>query len=256
MIAEEKTKLAAALDVIDDYLGSGYAHDRGAYVFADDPHENAGPPESAVSRESSPLGVLWETHDTREALAADIRICAACPLHKGRERAVPGDGAGEALVLIVGEAPGKTDEEADKPFAGEAGEFLDRMLTPIALSRRTNCFITNQVKCRPPEDGRPPSPEEIVACAPFLKRELALLKPLVILKLERTAPANSGDSGIRRGDFLETSGIPCFATYHPVLVLAEGNLKRPVWEKLKSLSSALTALDRDYAEALRIRGKD
>jgi DNA polymerase len=252
MIAEEKTKLAAALDLIDDYLGSGYAHDRGAYVFTDDPPENT--PESAAFRENSPPeeGSLRETRDTREALAEDIRSCTACPLYKIRDRAVPGDGVNNPLVLIVGDVPGKTDEESGAPFAGEAGEFLDRMLKPIALSRRTNCFLTNRVKCRPP-DGRPPTHEETTACLPFLKRELALLKPLIVLGFETTAAA-PGENGERYADFPETSEMPFFSTYHPAMIHSDERLKRPVWEKLKALSSALTALDRDYAEALRTGG--
>jgi DNA polymerase len=250
MTVEEKTKLAAALDLADDYLGGGYVHERGIYAFTGDLPENAASPGNSSPQAAE---VFRGTLDSREALAADVCGCSACPLHTTRKKAVPGDGASSPLVLIVGDVPGKADEESGKPFSGEEGEFLDLMLKPIILSRRTNCFLTNRVKCRTP-DGRPPAHEEIAACVPFLKRELALLKPLIVLSLETTAAA-SRENGKRRADFLETSGIPCFSTYHPALIQSDKMLKRPVWEKLKTLSSALAGLDRDYAEALRAGGK-
>jgi DNA polymerase len=245
MTAEEKTKIAAALDLAEDYLRDGYIHEREKRVFVDDPPESASPPASRDTLTSHDAG------DSREALAADIRNCTACPLHRTREKAVPGDGAGGPLVLILGDAPGEADEESGKPFAGTAGELLDRMLKPIALSRFTNCFLTNRVKCRPAGGDRIPAGEERAACAPFLKRELALLKPLAVLSLEN----NAGESGERRAGFPENTGIPFFSTCHPGTIQADERLKRPAWEKLKALSAALTGLDRDYAETLRAGGK-
>jgi DNA polymerase len=242
MTVEEKIALAKALDLANDYLGDGYARDRGKYVFAEDP------PESTVSPVNTSLS--RQAMDSLETLKADIRGCTACSLHTTREKAVIGDGVGGPLVLILGDAPGKEDEEAGKPFAGTAGELLDRMLGSIALSRGTNCYLTNRIKCRPPEDGNPPGPEALAACAPFLKRELALLKPLLILMLERTSASGDLSPG-----FPETSGIPCFSTPHPALIQADERLKRPAWEKLKTLSSTLTGLDRDYANALRTAGR-
>ncbi|MDR2741667.1 MAG: uracil-DNA glycosylase [Treponema sp.] len=235
MTVEEKIALASALDMAEDYLWDGYARDRGEYVFAEDPPESA--PVSSCA-------------DSLEALRADICGCAACPLHKTREKAVSGDGAKGPLVLILEDVPGKEDEEAGEPFAGAAGELLDRMLKPIALSRRTNCYLTSRIKCRPPEDGNPPGQEEFAACAPFLKRELALLKPMVILSFERTT-----GSGFPEADFLKTAGIPFFSTHHPASIQYDEGLKRPAWEKLKALSSTLIGLDRDYAQTLKTGGR-
>jgi DNA polymerase len=237
---EEKIALAKALDMTDDYLRDGYARDRGEYVFACDP------PETAVSQAAAPLS----EGDSLEMLTADIRGCTACPLHRTREKAVFGDGAGGPLVLILGDVPEKEDEEAGMPFAGPAGELLDRMLSAIALSRETNCYLTNRVKCRPPADGSLPGPEEFAGCASFLKRELALLKPLVILMFTKTS--GWGENPV---DGLETAGVPFFSTHHPALIQANGQLKRPAWERLKALSSTLSGLDRDYAQALKTTGK-
>jgi DNA polymerase len=254
MTIEEKTALAKALDLADDYLRDGYACDRGEYVFAEDPPESA-----ASSRQAA---------DSLDALKVDIRNCTACPLHAAGavagEKAVAGEGAGGPLVLILGDAPGKEDVEAGRPFAGAAGDLLDRMLGAIALSRGTNCYLTNRVKCRSPErpaeGGTPPGPEALAACAPFLKRELALLKPLVILVFERTpGSGESAESPVLEPSILESaileSSIPCVATHHPASIQADGRLKRPAWEKLKALSSTLTGLDRDYAAALRTAGR-
>ncbi|MDR0376668.1 MAG: uracil-DNA glycosylase [Spirochaetaceae bacterium] len=236
MTAEEKTVLAKALDLAEDYLRDGYARSRGEYVFAEDPPENV-----AVSLPPQPA-------DSLEALKEDIRRCTACPLHTVRGKPLIGDGAGGPLVLILGDAPSKEDEEAGTPFAGPAGELLDRMLGAIALSREANCYLTHRIKCRPPEDGSSHAPEAAslaaAACAPFLKRELALLKPVLILTLESSAGCSPKTP--------ELSGIPCFSTYHPALIRSDERLKRPAWEQLKVLSATLTGLDRDYADALRI----
>jgi DNA polymerase len=243
MTVKEKITLAVALDLAGDYLGDGYVRDRGEYVFTEDPPENAPASPKAAS-------------DSLESLGADIRGCTACPLHKTRKNAVPGKGAGGPLVLILGDVPCKEDEEAGELFAGAAGELLDRMLKPIALSRKTNCYLTSLIKCRPPEDGSLPSAEETAACASFLKRELALLKPLAILGFERTAGAGFPEAeSFEAFSFLKTSGIPFFSTHHPALIQSDEGLKRPAWEILKALGSALTGLDRDYAQNLKTGGR-
>jgi DNA polymerase len=253
MTVEEKIALARALDLAGDYLRDGYVRDRGEYVFAEDPPENAPVPGNGSPQAAGDSVSAATPRKLLETLTEDIRRCTACPLHKTREQAVTGRGAGGPLVLILGDAPGKEDEEAGEPFAGDAGELLDRMLGAIALSRGTNCYLTNRIKCRPPQrtkiiEGNPPAPEETAACAPFLKRELAILKPLIILSFERT-PASSP---LKDGGFQET---PVFSTHHPALIQADSGLKRPAWEKLKALSSTLSGLDRDYADALRTVGR-
>jgi DNA polymerase len=238
MTADEKAKIAAVLDLAGDYLRDAYIREREPREFTDDPPESASPPSR-------------DTGDSREALDAGILNCSACPLSGTRKRAIPGQGAANPLVLILGDAPGEADEEAGKPFAGTAGELLDRMLKPIALSRLTNCFLTNRIKCRPPAEERALPEEETAACASFLKRELALLKPLAVLSLEKNPEKN----GERRAVFPENNETPFFSISHPELIQADERLKRPAWEKLKALSAALASLDRDYAETLRAGGK-
>jgi DNA polymerase len=242
MTAEIKTKVAAALDLADDYLRDGYSQDRGAYVFQETlPGEH-------------PASPTLQPGDSLEILAAEIRDCKACALHRTRKRAVPGDGNPRPLVLILADVPGADDEDAGKPFAGKAGELLDRMLAPIALSRGQNCFLSNRVKCRPPEENA--KDEEITACAPFLKREFALLKPIAVLSFEKGSLANPEKIREKPPGFPKDLELACFSTHHPSLLLEEGDtLKRPVWERLKALSSALTGLDRDYDATLRNKGK-
>jgi uracil-DNA glycosylase family 4 len=261
MTVEAKTRLAAALDLADDYLRGGYSREKGAYVFPEELPAKEAPlirPEPAL-----PPG------DSLEILAAEIRDCKACPLHRTRKQAVPGNGSPRPLVLILGDVPETDDEEAGKPFAGKAGELLDRMLAPIALSRGKNCFLSYRVKCRPLEEKA--KVEEIAACAPFLRRECTLLKPIAVLNFERKLPANPEERNLR--PLWGSAEVPlepppaepasrlvpelaCFSTYHPALLLKDGDtLKRPVWERLKALSSALTGLDRDYDETLRNKGK-
>jgi DNA polymerase len=129
------------------------------------------------------------------------------------------------------------------------------MLAPIGLSRGKNCFLTCRVKCRPPEGV--PKDEEIAACAPILRRELSLLKPLAVLSFERNLSAPPGAAGKKPVDFPGDPELLFFSTYHPALLLeADGALKRPAWENLKARSNGLTGLDRDYAESLKNRGRN
>jgi DNA polymerase len=268
MTAEEKNQLAMTLDLADDYLRDGFRRDRGEYAFTGDlprAETSAGPETAAaetfINRAETPAVSGMSGDDSLEALEAEILNCGACPLHTSRSRAIPGKGAERPLVLIAACAPGPDDEDAGRPFAGAAGDLLDKMLAPIALFRGTNCFLTHRVKCRPPAD-RPPRAEEIAACAPFLRRETALLKPRAILDFGRplSAAPGSAESSAEAEDF---PGIPVFSVHHPALILRDETLKRPAWISLKALGAALEAgpraalsgLDRDHAESLRAAGR-
>ena len=150
------------------------------------------------------------------------------------------------LVLVIGEGPGADEDASGRPFVGKAGQLLDRMLGAVDLSRETNCFIANVVKCRPP-NNRDPLPEEIAACAPFLDRQLALLKPRMILCLGRVAMQSllHTDAGIGRlrGKLTVYKEFSLLGTYHPSALLRDASLKRAAWEDLKVLRDHLTALD-------------
>lgn len=116
-------------------------------------------------------------------IAAEVNVCTACELHKGRTRAVPGEGPVNAEIFFIGEAPGRTEDQTGRPFVGQAGQMLEQWIEKIGLTR-DDTFIGNVVKCRPPAN-RDPRPEEIAACAGYLERQIALIQPKAIATLGR-----------------------------------------------------------------------
>jgi uracil-DNA glycosylase family 4 len=116
-------------------------------------------------------------------IAAEVNHCTACELHKGRTRAVPGEGPLDAEIMFIGEAPGFNEDQQGRPFVGQAGKLLEELLTEIGLTRH-DVWIGNIVKCRPP-NNRDPRPEEIAACAGYLERQIAALEPKLIATLGR-----------------------------------------------------------------------
>lgn len=227
MTADEKRQLLTFLDLTIDYLGSGYRREQGKYHIDDD----------------KPLAPGAEA-DSLAAIAEEVRACRACKLCEGRHHAVPGEGVTAPLVMVIGEGPGADEDSTGRPFVGRAGQLLDKMLAAINLDRNSNCFIANVVKCRPP-NNRDPEVDEITACAPFLQRQLALLKPRAILTVGRvpTQALLGTTEGISRlrGRFFEYQGIPLLPTYHPSALLRDESLKRPAWEDLKQLRAFLNS---------------
>ena len=124
-----------------------------------------------------------ERKQALDEVAAEIAACTRCPLHKQRTRAVPGDGHPNTEVVFVGEGPGYNEDREGRPFVGQAGTLLNELLSQIGW-RRDEVYVTNIVKCRPP-GNRDPEPNEIGACAPFLKRQLEVLDPAVVVTLGR-----------------------------------------------------------------------
>src|SRR3712207_2443033 len=116
-------------------------------------------------------------------IAAEVNRCTACELHKGRTRAVPGEGPANADIMFIGEAPGRNEDQQGRPFVGQAGKLLEELLAEIGLTR-DDVWIGNVVKCRPPQN-RDPRPEEIAACSVYLERQIALLQPKLIATLGR-----------------------------------------------------------------------
>ncbi len=152
-------------------------------------------------------------------------------------------------MLVIGEGPGADEDAQGKPFVGRAGKLLDKMLAAIHLSRDTNCFIGNIVKCRPPQN-RDPLPEETAACGSFLEAQIQLLRPHLILAVGRIAAQYLLDTtdgiGRLRGRFFDYGGIPLMPTYHPSALLRNEQLKRPAWEDLKTFRSRLLELAPGY----------
>ncbi|MCL2557559.1 MAG: uracil-DNA glycosylase [Treponema sp.] len=236
MTANEKTSVARLLDLASAVASGGYMEAPAEYAFADDAETDsfhAGAVDNGIV-------------DSLDQIAADARACAACRLAQGRKNAVPGEGPDRPFVMVIGEGPGADEDASGRPFVGKAGQLLDKMLGAIGLSRQTNCYIANVVKCRPPEN-RNPQPDEIAACAPFLERQARLLRPAFILCAGKVAAGtllrSQAGIGQLRGKITEIDlggfTAPLLATYHPSALLRDENLKRPAWEDLKTLRSAL-----------------
>ena len=170
-----------------------------------------------------------------EELAECVRGCRKCELHRDRTHAVPGEGPADAKLVVVGEGPGKTEDETGRPFVGRAGELLTDILSAIDLPRE-QVFICNVVKCRPP-NNRKPLPTEIESCVPYLYRQLAILRPAVILAMGGTAAEtllNTRQSlGSLRGKVHEFRGIPLVVTYHPAALLRNPHWKKPTWDDVR-----------------------
>jgi len=190
----------------------------------------AGPRPEAVAAASS-----------LELLHACIQDCQACPLGAGRLRLVFGEGHPSARMLFIGEGPGRDEDLQGRPFVGKAGVLLDKMIAAIG-TRRQDVYIANIVKCRPP-DNRTPTPQEAQRCLPYLKRQIELLRPTVIVTLGATPlrellGVQGGITRFRgqwqRLDLL--GGIPVMPTYHPAYVLRQytDDVRRAVWEDLKA----------------------
>ncbi len=177
-------------------------------------------------------------------LEAAILRCGKCPLAKTRTLAVPGEGSAHAVLMFIGEGPGHDEDLQGRPFVGRAGQLLTRIIDAMGFSRE-EVYITNIIKCRPPEN-RNPSGDEIEACAPYLRQQLELIQPKVIVSLGNVPThhllgVRSGITSIR-GTFQEHAGIPVMPTFHPsYLVRNEQNqeLKRMVWEDMKKVMALL-----------------
>ncbi|HEX5311442.1 uracil-DNA glycosylase [Aquabacterium sp.] len=191
----------------------------------------------AAPRPARPSGI--ESMDW-PALRAAVAGCQACGLCESRTQTVFGVGHIEAEWMIVGEAPGEEEDRQGSPFVGRAGQLLDRMLAAIDLTRSEDSatrqvFIANVLKCRPPAN-RNPLPQEVAQCEPYLLRQMALVRPKVILAMGRFAVQSllktSDAIGRLRGRVHEVQGIPVVVTYHPAYLLRNPADKALVWEDL------------------------
>ncbi|MCX7788339.1 MAG: uracil-DNA glycosylase [Spirochaetes bacterium] len=215
---------------------------------ARDPAPAVGFVDSVYSEENTSgrnLGGLEERNRALEQLAKTIQQCTRCRLSQERTHTVPGMGVLDPLVMVIGEGPGAEEDRQGLPFVGAAGQFLDKWLAAIGLSRETNVYIANMVKCRPP-GNRDPQGDEVEACLPYLVKQVELVNPRSILTVGRIASQSllgttKGISSLR-GTVHEWKGIPLIATYHPSAVLRDMNLKRPVWEDLKRLKTLIDPL--------------
>ena len=179
---------------------------------------------------------------TLEEIASKIARCTRCTLARTRNNVVPGMGVENPDVLVIGEGPGYDEDKQGLPFVGKAGILLDKMLAAIGLDRKTNCYIANIVKCRPPQN-RDPFPQEQDACFSFLEAQINILKPKMILcmgKISSNKMLNQkAPIGTLRGKIFEYNNIPLMVTYHPSALLRNEQLKRPAWDDLKMFKAKL-----------------
>jgi uracil-DNA glycosylase len=174
-------------------------------------------------------------------LREDIGDCQRCKLSKGRTNIVYGVGNPDADLVFVGEAPGADEDARGEPFVGKAGQLLTKMIEAMGY-RREDVYICNVLKCRPP-GNRNPEPDEVASCEPFLKRQLAAIRPRMIVALGKFAVQcllrDDAPISRLRGNFRTYEGIPLMPTFHPAYLLRDPSKKKPAWEDLKSVNAAL-----------------
>src|SRR6516164_1793100 len=214
------------------------------------PEPSAGEPPGAAVATREEVAREWQQ------LLEEVRRCTLCPLHTTRTQGVLGVGPTRADWLVIGEAPGAEEDRRGEPFVGAAGQLLDAMLRAIGLDRRTNVYIANVLKSRPP-NNRDPRPEEVEACLPYLARQIALLQPKIMLAVGRIAAQNllgtDAPLGRLRGrvhHFGERQ-TPLVVTYHPAYLLRTPGDKRKAWEDLKFARSVYQQLTQGAADGNR-----
>ncbi len=193
--------------------------------------KDSSPAQQVISTEG------WAASKSLDELDKLICTCVKCPLGFTRTKFVFGVGNPKATLMIIGEAPGADEDAQGEPFVGRAGQLLNKILEAINF-KRSDVYICNILKCRPP-NNRKPMPEESEACKPYLKKQIDLIKPKIILCLGLTAAENllgtKESMGKLRGQVMEYEGVPVMITYHPAALLRNPNWKRPAWEDVQAV---------------------
>ncbi len=175
-----------------------------------------------------------------QALAAEIAQCTKCLLHRGRTKAVPGEGPANSEIMFIGEAPGFHEDQQGRPFVGAAGRFLEELLESIGLTRQ-DVYIANVIKCRPP-GNRDPLPDEIEACKPFLDQQLDLIQPKMVVTLGRFSMARAFPKARIsqiHGQPRKIGGIIYYPMYHPAAALHQPSLRRAIEEDMRRIPEML-----------------
>lgn len=242
MKAEEKNIIYNLLKISDSYI-NGFSSKKfqSSPIFKDDVTDD----KTLQSNDETNVEIN-ENKLTISDINSKIIRCTRCKLARTRTNVVPGMGVENPQVLVIGEGPGYEEDMQGLPFVGKAGILLDKMLNAINLDRKTNCYIANIVKCRPPEN-RDPFTDEQSACIGFLEAQISVLKPKMILCMGRIAghkilncetPMNQ-----MHGKISSYKNIPVMVTYHPSALLRDESLKRPAWEDLKLFKQKLDELN-------------
>ncbi len=189
--------------------------------------------------------MVMSSEEALREVAVEVSTCSKCNLCKGRTKAVPGEGISSAKILFIGEGPGFHEDKQGRPFVGPAGQFLDELLASIQL-RRADVFITNVVKCRPP-NNRDPLPEEIQACDAYLDRQIEAIQPQVIVTLGRYSMTKFfGNEKIStiHGHARKVKGRVCIAMYHPAAGLHQASLKDVIREDFRKIPTIIAEAER------------
>jgi DNA polymerase len=208
--------------------------------------QDAGAPVESVSAPLQTAATRLERIATLgwDEFAADIEACTACGLCRTRNKVVPGVGDVRAQWMLIGEAPGAEEDARGEPFVGQAGKLLDNMLAALGMNRRDNVYIANVLKCRPP-GNRTPEPVEVDACRPYLERQIALIRPQLIVALGKSAASLllGTDASIAslRGRVHRVRDVPLVVTYHPAYLLRSLQEKAKAWEDLLFARRTLAA---------------
>ena len=176
--------------------------------------------------------------ETLDAIREDLGDCRRCRLFEGRKTIVFGSGNPNAELVFVGEGPGADEDEQGLPFVGRAGQLLTEMIEKGMKISRSEVYICNIVKCRPPQN-RKPERDEVSACRPFVERQIHAIQPKVICALGATAAetllGTRQSMGSLRGQWYEFQGFPLIVSYHPAFLLRDPTKKRESWEDLKMI---------------------
>ena len=225
MTPETTNKLQALIKDIREH--ASYFHELGVELV--EPRQHNVPVTSSLSED-----ILAPIHE-------EIGNCTRCPLHQGRTHVVHTEGSRKARLMFVGEAPGADEDAQARPFVGRAGQLLTKIIEAIGL-RREEVLIGNVNRCRPP-GNRPPTPDEASICKPFLLREIAAVKPEVIVVLGNTAMKNLLETQIGitrlRGHFQDFKGSKVMPTFHPAYLLRDPTKKRETWNDLQQVRDYL-----------------
>jgi DNA polymerase len=241
---ETVTEMAAPAESVTAIVTEPNSTAVPAAIFRSHESLETAPPMSPKQARPQPLPVLNEPsvavapEDRAAALAAireDIGDCTRCALHKGRNTVVFGDGDPNARLMFVGEGPGADEDAQGLPFVGRAGQLLNNMIAAMGLGR-DRVYIANIVKCRPPQN-RVPEPAEANTCAPFLFRQIDVIRPEVIVALGSTAATYllGGKSPLAalRGRIHHARGAKLIVTYHPAYLLRDPRQKKEAWADLQ-----------------------
>lgn len=228
---------------IEEPLSAQDLADIGQFIGGSPNAEQAPQPIPVEAEASSAVDVVLPPLDNWDAVTGSITHCTACELAQHCTQKVPGVGDIQADLLIVGEGPGHDEDLRGEPFVGRSGQLLDRMLAAIGIARE-QVYITNIVKCRPP-NNRDPKVDEAQRCRNFLEAQIKLIKPRVILAVGRVSAHNLLDSNLPVGKLIRDmhrlpgSDIPVKVTYHPAYLLRNPSAKAIAWQDLKLLHGLL-----------------